>query len=63
MSMRFNQRLLLSFVAPSTLLLAALVASIVSLNSTRQAFDRYLGTEAALANDVRAANSARIHEF
>ncbi len=51
--MRFNQRLLLAFLLPAVLFVAGLAAAIGSLISTQHGFDRYLNTEAALANDVR----------
>ena len=51
--MKFNQRLLLSFVAPAALFVASLVASIWSLAQTQASFDRYINTEQAVANGVQ----------
>jgi methyl-accepting chemotaxis protein len=51
--MRFNQRLLLAFVAPAVLFAAALAASIGSLVQTQREFDGYFATEQAMANGVR----------
>lgn len=53
MKMRFNQRLMLAFVVPAVLFVAALVMAIASVVSTQRQFDGYLRTEAALANDIR----------
>jgi methyl-accepting chemotaxis protein len=51
--MRFNQRLLIAFVAPSVLFVGGLTAAIGSLINTQREFDGYLQTEAAIANGVR----------
>mgnify|MGYP006165925489 CR=1 FL=1 len=51
--MSFTQRLLIAFVLPAVLFVAGLAAAIGSLISTQHGFDRYLNTEAALANNVR----------
>jgi methyl-accepting chemotaxis protein len=52
MRLRFTQRLLLAFAAPAVLFAAGLATAIVSLVSTQHQFEKYLRTEAALANDV-----------
>ena len=51
--MRFNQRLLIAFLAPALLFVAGLATGIGSLVRTQHGFEQYLGTEAVVANNVR----------
>jgi len=48
----FNRRLLLCAVVPALLFVTALSASLWGLKRTQQAFDRYIGTEQAVANGL-----------
>ena len=50
--MNFNNRLVLSFVAPAILFVAGLAGSIWALARTQADFDNYIQTEQAVANGV-----------
>ncbi|MFP8836318.1 chemotaxis protein, partial [Hydrogenophaga sp. XSHU_21] len=51
--MKFNRILILAFVAPAVLFVAALGASILSLTQTQTQFDRYIKTEQAAATGLQ----------